>query len=64
MALEHHFDQANPGGIKMAGEFARVQKATGLAAALFGTAGAICGLPTVFHFIRRAFSDRRGFPIP
>jgi hypothetical protein len=65
MALEHYFDRANPrpGAIKMAGEFARVQKATSLAAALCGTAGVICGLPTVFHFIRR-ISNRRGFPIP
>ena len=65
MALEHYFDQANPqpGAIKMAGEFSRVQKATGIAAALCATAGAFFMLPTVFHFIRRVSSHRRGFPI-
>ena len=66
MALEHYFDQANPappGAIKMTGEFSRVQKATGVAAALCATAGAFLGLPTVFRFIRRASSHRRGFQI-
>jgi hypothetical protein len=65
MALEHYFDHANPrpGAIKMTGEFSRVQKATGIAAALCATAGTFLGLPTAFHFIRRVSSHRRGFPI-
>ena len=66
MALEHYWDQANlapRGTIKMAGEFSRVQQATGIAASLCATAGALCALPTVYHFVRRVSSNRRGFPI-
>jgi hypothetical protein len=66
MALEHYWNQANPaprGTVKMTGEFSRVQQATGIAASLCATAGALCALPTVFHFARRVSSNRRGFPI-
>jgi hypothetical protein len=65
MALEHYYDQEHPaprGSIKLTGEFSRVQMTTGLSAMLFGTAGAICGLPTALDFIRRPSASRRGFP--
>ena len=67
MALEHYYDLANParrGTVKMAGEFARVEKTTGLAATVCGTAGALFALPTIFCFARRVSSNRQGFPIP